>query len=653
MPVKGRKQRHALAEERRLRADAEEKLAQTEARLRACNGYASSPIYRPASARYDWNCECGYLNYDGRLRCNARGCGLHRQQHGATIVGQIRGLPRDTARVQEDRRRQQLVPEARAPSPVRRQPRPHDAALQTQNAQLRTVGVQPKLASPAQAATPATVDKSRLLGRSYAQVAQDNRGFQAGMPASTADTLQQQQQPQQQQAKHKQQTPAPPAADTRAPTQGTVQPLAAHATALPVGPVQRALAVESTNASGNPVLVKNIFSADEDAQLEMEDAALDEDTIQELDEDVRDPNRIFSKMGKVKKAIARRAKRLDKARHEVDLQKLVVEEAQSVLATRAQAVESIEGDLQRLRQVQEDLSRRHTELAAEAAKQQSGSDVLPRLEDTAQKAQELLWNTASSLRELGDDPRLSQAIALLGSLFQDASAAAGASSAAEASPPVHLGATSSAATSSALIPATGAVAPSAPPVVHSPLALPPAAAVQLSATMVPTSPGGAPPASAICSRCWSVACRCPPVGGLGAVGLAAVMEVDQERGKKRPCGEAELPQRNNEGHSSAGAILVDSSGNPAAPAAEEEEQIANAVEERESEGAGVGEQESKKPKPLPAPVEPDPRTDAAAVEEPTLSDSNNPEADDAGKESSRKAFSALVVATCTQRAYPY
>ena len=421
-------------------------------------------------------------------------------------------------------------------------------------------------------------------------------------------------------------------------------------------------------------MVKDIFSADEDAAIELEDAALDEDTIQELDEEVRDPNRVFSKMGKVKKAIARRTKRLDKARHEAELQKVVVEEAQSVLATRVQAVESIERDIHRLMQVQEDLSRRHAELAAEAAKQQGGNERPPSLEEAAQQAQQLLWNIASSLRELGDDPRLSQAIALLGSLFQDASAAAAPPVAVEAPPTFQAAATCSAAANSVPVSAADALSPNPLPTGRTPLPAvvqppspppqsvqahssptqPHVAAVQLSATSDPMSPGGGTPgAAAICPKCWSVSCRCLPSGGADAAGVAPCMEVDQERGKKRPCGEAEFPQRINEGQSGAGAIIVDSSGNPAALAAEEEEPIAIAVEGRPSEGAKG--QEGKEPKPLSMHVELEPHTGPGAVEDPAppRRHSKDPKADDAEKESSRKAFSALVGATCPQRAYPY
>ena len=163
MPDKARRQRHALAEEKRLRAEAENRLAQAEARLRACNGFAAAPIYRPATTRYDWHCGiCGYVNYAGRLRCHASGCIGHRQL-GETIVGQARGMAYDTPRVREDRRRQQFVPSSRAPSPVRQQ-------AQTQQAPIRAVGLQPKTPSQQeQAATP--VQGTRTPGRSYAQVA--------------------------------------------------------------------------------------------------------------------------------------------------------------------------------------------------------------------------------------------------------------------------------------------------------------------------------------------------------------------------------------------------------------------------------------------------------------------------------------------------
>ena len=129
------------------------------------------------------------------------------------------------------------------------------------------------------------------------------------------------------------------------------------------------------------------------------------------------------------------------------------------------------------------------------------------------------------------------------------------------------------------------------------------------------------------------------------------MEVDQERGSKRSCVEAALPERISGGQPRAEALLVDSSGAPARSAAAEEE--LPAVEVEAVSVAALAVQESAEEK----------HASPAAVEGGGSdgSDSALPEsynkapktADDAEKEDSRKSFSALVKASCSSRAYPY
>ena len=145
--------------------------------------------------------------------------------------------------------------------------------------------------------------------------------------------------------------------------------------------------------------------------MEQEDAWVDEITVQELGEDVKDPQRVYNRIGKVRKAIQRREKRLQRAHAAVQAQKAVVEEAQKELATRTTLAEEYESDLQRLKEVQHDLAQRHVQLIAEAA--QPRPQPLLATEDAAQRAQQWLYSTAAGLRELGDDPRISQACALL------------------------------------------------------------------------------------------------------------------------------------------------------------------------------------------------------------------------------------------------
>ena len=438
----------------------------------------------------------------------------------------------------------------------------------------------------------------------------------------------QQQQPQQQQPHHQQQVPAmrgPVAAELQKAAHGQYVPV------LPVGPLPQAALPnpQPANVGAQPILAANIFSADEDAAAEQEDAWVEEETVQELDEEVRDPIRVYTRIGRVNKAIQRREKRLDKAKKEVDLQKAVVEEALAELAARAHAVDSIDADLQRLREVQQELSTRHANLVAEAAQQQR-APLQTCAEDEAQRAQQLLWNTAASLRQLGDDPRLSQAIALLGTLFQEASAVAAAEqeqpnqyTVAQRSLPVQV--------------AVSAPTPTIPP------------------SAVP------PPQSAICQRCWSVACRCGHLVAAPATPTVVDIEVDQERGQKRSCVEAALPGRGADGQRNPGALLVDSSGAPA-HAEENEEKRSITVDSLPASSRGDDAEDGCQAMESSSPqngLPPNTGADIAvdSIGEPSGLPSPVQESADPGevaaKEQSRSAFSALVKEACTLRSYPY
>ena len=393
-----------------------------------------------------------------------------------------------------------------------------------------------------------------------------------------------------------------------------------------------------SHTEAQPTLVANIFSADEDGALEQEDAWAD-GTIQELDEEERDPHRVYSRIGKISKAMHKRQRRLEKAKGEVDLQKAVLEEARVELDVRTQAVDSIEADLHRLREVQKDLSTRHAQLLAEAAQQQRAPAQCP--EAVAKKAQQMLWDTAASLRQveqLGDDPRLSQAIALLGALFQDASVAASGDQSAQ-QPAVHPTA------GQALLPAPSVAAASAsnPPV-----------------PVVPQHP-------VICGSCWSIACRCRVVPVPNAGAAVVDIEVDQERGQKRSCVEAALPERTSGGPQCPRALPVDSVGNPARDADAADEQPSSAVKElspsaEHAAGEAGGETQPK------GACSSKQEGEADAVSGMAVDSSGPPPAqlasgqdkagtkdsiDEEDKEQSRKSFSALVKETCSSRSYPY
>ena len=179
-------------------------------------------------------------------------------------------------------------------------------------------------------------------------------------------------------------------------------------------------------------------------------------------------------------------------------------------------------------------------------------------------------------------------------------------------------------------------------------------------TVVPPVPPSAtaPAVHAICPKCWSVSCRCPPASGCRAASGGIGMEIDQERGAKRSCVEAALPERTSGGQPSAGALLVVSSGTPAKPAAVDGEPPAVAVEGGPSAVAA-----EEKPQPVSVQVELERQTGPEAAEEgggapcdSALPESQSKDQDaavDAEKDNLRKSFSALVIATCSHRAYPY
>ena len=188
-PGKGRRQRQAIAEERRRCDQLEDELAQARAQLKSCNGYHSTPIYRQhVTAQYDWNCQCGRINYAGRFRCFAPHCNLHRQ-HGATIIGQVRGIPQNTPAAIEATRRQQAVPVARRSSPSlfqRTSPAVvrNASASDQQQAPLRPVGLQHRPQT--------TTEQAHAPPKTYSQAAQAaGRASEARQPVLTAEAVQQ------------------------------------------------------------------------------------------------------------------------------------------------------------------------------------------------------------------------------------------------------------------------------------------------------------------------------------------------------------------------------------------------------------------------------------------------------------------------------
>ena len=375
-----------------------------------------------------------------------------------------------------------------------------------------------------------------------------------------------------------------------------------------------------------PPLIANIFSADEEAGLEQDEAWADE-TIQELDLEEKDPHKVWLRMGKVSRAIEKRKRRLEKAWSGVESQKAVLEEAKAELAARTQSAEEIAADIRQLNEVQQDLAAKHGQLLAEIGRQQQGPP--PSVEEGAEKAQRLLWDVAANLRLLGDNPKLSQAISLLGDLYVQASQVAAGDNGSQTVVSLAPGSVEQAAPSSFVQP------PAVPPAVNVPQ-LPP-----------------------VCTKCWSFACCCSsvPVDPGAAVPACVAIEVDQERGQKRSCRDASLPDRAEGAPQGPEAILVDSAGNAAT--------VSGAAEETgqgvDSSSVQVSEQSPLKKQPPVSPlasagavasgIE---ATDSGAVQ-PAQQDQDGQSRgeDEEDKAESRKSFAALVRATCSSRSYPY
>ena len=629
---------------RRLR----QKLKDIEAQLQLDRGIreqSRAVLRRPVT--FDWRCVCGYYCYFERDRCpqcqKSKGTGMpingyQRRVMVGTQVVVPQPLHASSQREQQNfRQLQQRPPQPKAPVQVHQLQKP--GALQ-----------------------PGPQVQQHVQARSYAEAAR----AAAQQPRLLQLTPQQQQQTTQPPQKLIQ-APRP---QPQQPQQQQAYPQAAAASIaheVPLRPTARPVGLQSSAAAaagppptaGEPVLCRDIFTADEDAALDQEDAWVDEDTIQELDDEVDDPNRVWGRIGKVRKAIQRREKRLQKAHDAVEEQKAVVEEAQSELANRAAAADSCEADLQRLKEVLQDLARRHAELVAAVAQPRPPPQLSA--EAVAQRAQQWLYSTAAGLREFGDDPRISQACALLGELFNDASAAAAPRSGLVGSPDVHTAA-----------PCGGQQFPhSAPPTPEvqlppHPAPTHPATTLTLSSVVSPPPPA-AQPAPIICNTCWSISCRC--IRSSPGDDVAGDMAVDLERGKKRSCIEAELPQRSSGGMVTPGSFPVDSSGNATVPssaaqlegsaAAPQQPVQVRAAECQTSEEAqpeaivveleGVSSRSAAAVEPVPR----EPRTEDDGSGVPGAYAKSDKTAEETDKEESRIAFASIVKATCSKRTHPY
>ena len=389
-----------------------------------------------------------------------------------------------------------------------------------------------------------------------------------------------------------------------------VQPSSAFAVVKPLGLQQAA-------ATPNATTCKNIFSMDEEAALEQEEAG-DDLTIQELDDECKDPHRVQVRMGKIRRALQRRDKRLLKAREAVEEQRMALEAAQQELAVRAANVDEIEADRRRLKEVLHDLSHKYTALVAAEIQQPVHTEPAA---TNAPHVQQWLYNAAAGLREFGDDPRILQVCAVLGELFHEVSG----SGASIASP-----ATATAAV--ALNPEVGN------PTGQAATAQPTLLATPIDNTPPVLAPSSAPSGAGICTSCWSVACRCIPSA---AHSEPTDMELVEKR-PKRSSAEAALPERVLGAKPSPNAILVDAEGSAVDAAASSEEEVKSKVQQPGQDALGSNEAHSGGND-----------KDNAGGAPPSSEGAPAAAIDKAAREESKTAFAALVQAACSERSYPY
>ena len=139
------------------------------------------------------------------------------------------------------------------------------------------------------------------------------------------------------------------------------------------------------------------------------------------------------------------------------------------------------------------------------------------------------------------------------------------------------------------------------------------------------------------------------------------MEVDQERGTKRSCREAILPERHCDRQAGPGALLVDASGETVSPQGEEAAEVVLQPSQQPDLPSGEGKEGLNDPGDgIGCPQSE--AMDVQQAKEPTGSSSppaqpstvvQEANSEDADREESKSSFSALVKAACTNRSYPY
>ena len=573
---------------------------------------------RPAIGRpvtYDWECCCGFYCYPDRDRCPrcdrskgvGRPCpGFRRRLFVGTQERQTQAAARTTASAaqqrpppppQYTRQQQQQQQTTHKPSPqqlVQRQAQPPPP--NTSN--VATTQPARSYADAAKTAAQTAQGQTIAVGGNVPRVP----GLQALQPAATSTVVQ----------------------HAAAQLVGAVAP--------PANPPQGSFEIHSNG--NNPS-----WEVHEDA---------DDRTVQELDPQITDPNLILRRMQGITKGTQRRTARLERAQQECEAQRQAVEEAKALLQIKEQAVVSAEADVRYFKEVHTDLAKKYTALTEASAQLDRDAKQKEEQQSELQDTQQALWQAATTIRNLGADPRIDAALAALESLFLEVQGQ-----------PVQQ-------------PQQPQQQPSPPPSNAAPIAAP---CTQSSSSPAPSAPKPAPPPNEpsqpiICPHCWSVSCRCRLRVATDVP--VTTMEVDQERGTKRSCVEAALPEKASDGQQSPGALLVDSSGLPVGPgsAAAAEEQkppstiadVPTVLADARVPGKTAVEQE-----PEAMVVEPARGAAAEAAEDSVVTvsaadpcNSGVPEGyakaekvPESDKEQSRKSFSNLVKAACSQRSYPY
>ena len=425
---------------------------------------------------------------------------------------------------------------------------------------------------------------------------------------------------------------------------------AVPAAQIPVdGPIAQYAAVKLVGnvvqASGStaPQLEKHDISS-EGGNLRFDDYDEPEvATIGELDPSVTDHKRVLNRMQGVRRAMQKRIGRLEKAQQELEGQRQAVEYAKQLQVSKADAVKTAETDLLFYKELHSDLLKKYTALQQASEQQELYTKQTELQQSQLQTTQQAIWQAATTIRGLGHDPRLEAALAALESIFKEV----------QGQPTTQQ-------------PIQSALSP-----------LVPAAGVALAPPAAPTvGPAEAAVCTAICSTCWSVACRCSSSGAAAAAAFRpAGMEVDQERGTKRSCWDATLPENPCDRQAGLGAILVDAAGEAVSPQSEEVVGVAQQPPQQPDLPArgredGLSDPEEGIDSP---PLE---AMDGQQAREPTgsstppaqpstvvqeASDPSGPPetcaktnpSEDADREESKSSFAALVKAACSNRSYPY